>query len=216
MAQPASAPAPSLLAWARGPDLQQRVVDFLSPHAADGLEIEAALLLHNVPLFLAFCGAALAVLAVSYLFTAYLVPPLAYCLAFVPACQLLRVFRAGSLLRSFYLGQLPDLPEGDARRILPIADLVRLLWPAIAPAIRGLAQLAQAARAPALPDYGLAILSIIVADILCQSVNVFLVLGAVAAAGLAAPAAVAMTPAVPVARGVARRVSGLFARRKRK
>jgi hypothetical protein len=202
----------SFLTLSQSPTLQEDLISILSLRSSALLQIEAALLLHNIPLFLAILFTTLPFLILSYFLTVYLIPPLVYVFLCFPLFQLLQLFQFARLFRLLFLPVLPS--DSGPRRIRSIEELVRLFWGGISWAVRNAGRAVRAVVSPGPLDCAFTILGIIVADIVCQAVNPFLLLAGIEVIVMVAPGIITLTPIVEFVTEFQQRIRRVFTSRK--
>jgi hypothetical protein len=116
------------LAGCHAPEVQTKFVEILKPIENDILQIEAALLLYNIPLLLVFAGFLISFLYLSILITPCIVSYLTYALIAFPLLTL--VYTAGGVdfARTLYLRELPELSQDDPRGIRSLDEVVSYVW----------------------------------------------------------------------------------------
>jgi hypothetical protein len=119
------------LAGCHPPEVQSKFVSILKPIEADILQIEAALLLHNLPLLAVFSVFLIGFVSLSLLLTPCLISYLTYAFIAVPLLTLVYTLGGVTFGRSLYLKSLPELPETHPRRVRTLAEIVAVVWPVL-------------------------------------------------------------------------------------
>jgi hypothetical protein len=183
------------LAGCHPAEVQTKFVELLKPLESDILQIEAALLLHNIPLLIVFGGFVLGFLGLSRALTPCVISYLTYAIIVVPVLTLVYTLGGVAFGRSLYLKDLPDLPPADPRRIHSLEEIVSYAW---APLLWGWRAAFFVYRTYVCPnplDAGALVIGAIILGLLAKIVNPLSLLLTAAVIGLAAPAVLALTPA---------------------
>jgi hypothetical protein len=195
--------------------LQTKFANFLTSHSDDILQLEAALLLHNVRLFVAVCVFLATFLAASYFLTRSLISGLVYLAVLVPSVQLLSALHLLDFFRALYLPNLPNLRPTNPRRLRSLDELLALVAAPIHWGCLGVVYVIRVLRTPNAMDSLVVIMGIIALDFLFQAVDAFIVAAVIIAVALAAPAILTMTPIVEyVRKHILARIPRRFGRRK--
>lgn len=177
-------------------DVQKKLVEYCRPIERDILQIEAALLLHNIPLLVAFGGFLLAFVIVSGLLIADGFPSLAYGIIFVPLFHLFWCAGGVEFGRKLYLKELPEARgEDDPQRVRSLEELMQWFWFPMLWGWRVAFFVYRTFVLPNIVDTAAFIIIVTILGLLCKAINVFVLLGLLIVAGLAAPAVLALTPA---------------------
>jgi hypothetical protein len=180
----------------RASELQSKFATFLTPYSDHILQLQSALLLHNVPLFAAICVFLSAFLAASYFLTRSLI----YLAVVVPSVQLLSALRFFDFFRALYLSELPNLSDTNPRRVRALDGLLALAAAPIRLGCLGVVYVGRVLRAPNVMDNLIIIMAIVILEFLFQAVDAFVVAAVIIAVALAAPAVLTMTPIVGYAK----------------
>jgi hypothetical protein len=119
------------LAGCHPPEVRQKFVEMLQPYETDVLQIEAALLLHNIPLFIVFSGFLITFLTLSLWLTPCVISYLSYVIIAFPLLTLVYTLGGVKFGRSLYLRELPDTDDADPRRVRSLAEVVGLIAPVL-------------------------------------------------------------------------------------
>jgi hypothetical protein len=109
-------------------DIQKKFVEILRPLETDILQVEAALLLHNVPLLAVLAIFFLGIEALALLLTPCLISYLTLVFITVPAFTLVYTLGGVSFGRSLYLKELPVLSADNPRRLRTLEEIVAIIW----------------------------------------------------------------------------------------
>jgi hypothetical protein len=175
--------------------VRQKFVEILKPFENDILHIEAALLLHNIPLFIVFAGFLLAFLSLSLWLTPCVVSYLSYAILAVPLLTLVYTLGGVKFGRSLYLLQLPDTDDADPRRIRSLAEIVAIAAPVLLWGWRIAFFVYRTFVAPNALDAIALIAASVVLGWVAKLINPLRLLLVLTVAGLAAPALFTLTPA---------------------
>lgn len=175
-------------------DVQTKFVKALKPYENDILNLESALLLHNIPLLAAFGGYLLVFLIVSNMLVHSFVSSLAYGIIFVPLFHLFYCLGGVEFGRKLYK-QLPTLSAEDPLRIRPLEELVSWFWFPILWGWRFGFFVYRTFVCPNVVDTAAFIVLVILVNLIFKVINIFILLIILLVLGLAAPAVLTRTPA---------------------
>ena len=175
-------------------DVQIKFVKALKPYENDILNLESALLLHNIPLFAAFGGYLLAFLIISNILVHSFVSSLAYGIILVPLFHLFYCLGGVQVGRKLYK-PLPDLSADDPQRIRTLEELVSYFWFPILWGWRIGFFVYRTFVCPNVVDTAAFIVIIVILNLLLKCINVFILLIVLLILALAAPAILTQTPA---------------------
>ena len=176
-------------------DVQKKLVEYCKPIEQDILQIEAALLLHNIPLLAAFGGYLLAFVIVSGILVGSGFPSLAYGIILVPLFHLFWCVGGVEIGRKLYLREIPELPAEDPRRVRSVEELMEWFWFPMLWAWRAAFFVYRTFLLPNVVDTTAFIVIVVILGLLFKVINVFVLIGLLLVAGLALPAVLALTPA---------------------
>jgi hypothetical protein len=164
--------------------LQQKLHDFLSANSLTVDQIQAAVLLHNPPLFLAFIGLFLSFTLISITITTDFISPIAYVLVLWPAYSLAKEFalrQIKTFIVRLYI-QIPQLGEDVAYRLRSPDELTDLVLPAVVWRDSVGAWHHRTLAHPGAVDTTVLILGTLLVGFVCRAVNPF---GLIAVSGCA-------------------------------
>ena len=175
-------------------DVQSKLLKILKPYENDILNLESALLLHNIPLLAAFGGYLLAFLIVSNILVHSFVSSLAYGIIFVPLFHLFYCLGGVEIGRKLYK-PLPTLSAEDPLRIRPLEELLTWFWFPILWGWRVGFFVYRTFVCPNVVDTAAFIVVIILLNLIFKVINIFIILIILLVLALAAPAVLTQTPA---------------------
>jgi hypothetical protein len=114
------------LAGCHPPEVKAKFADSLEPIKEDIIQIEAALLLHNIRLFVVVVVFVVAFLSLSLVLSSVL-SPLAWAAIVVPLATLVYNFGGVGLARSFYF-KLPDSAYNGPARVRSLDEILDFAW----------------------------------------------------------------------------------------
>jgi hypothetical protein len=182
------------LAGLHPPDVQKKFVEILTPLKDDILNIEAAVLLHNVRLFALFAGFLIGFLVLSIVVTKSFISPVIYLFILTPLLTLVYTLGGVGLARKFYLSPLPDLPEDNLARIRSLEEIVEWIWFPLLWGWRVAFFVYRTYVCPNAIDTVALIVAALLLGLIAKLVNLLIVLFAIVALFLTAPAILARTP----------------------
>lgn len=115
------------LAGYRQQDIVTKFVTMLKPIEEDILQIESALLLHNIPLYGALAGGFITFFLLAYVLSKSCFPSFVSAVILVPCFHLFYVCGGVDLLRKLYK-QIPELAEDNKRRVRSLEEIVSFIW----------------------------------------------------------------------------------------
>ncbi|OHT17512.1 hypothetical protein TRFO_02554 [Tritrichomonas foetus] len=175
-------------------DVQAKFVKALEPFKTDILNIESALLLHNIPLFSALAGFCLVFLIFSNCLVKSFVPSLAYGIILVPLFHLFYCLGGVEFGRKLYK-DLPELGAEDPLRIRPLEEIVSWFWFPILWGWRIGFYIYRTFVCPNIIDTSALIIITIILGCILRAINIFYLLIFVLTLAFAAPAVLTRTPA---------------------
>jgi hypothetical protein len=116
------------LAGFHSAEAQKKFVEILKPIERDILQIQAALLLYNIPLLIVFAGFLISFLYLSVLLTPVVISYLTYAIIAVPLLTLVYTLGGVDFARTLYLKDLPDLEATNPRRVRTLEEIVSYVW----------------------------------------------------------------------------------------
>jgi hypothetical protein len=116
------------LAGYHPPDIQKKFVEYLKPLEADILQVQAALLLHNLRLLGVLVAFFVGIESLAIWITPCIISYLTLAFITVPALTVVYTIGGVSFARKLYLSQLPALPATDPRRIRTLEEAVSYVW----------------------------------------------------------------------------------------
>ena len=176
-------------------DGQKKLCEMLAPLEQDILQIQGALLLHNIPLFVQLTGILLGFVVLSSVLASKGVPSLVYGAIFVPLWHLFYHLGGVTLLRKSYLKELPKLDEKNPRRIRTVEELMNWFYLPMTWGWRIGFFIYRTFVCPNVVDTGAMIVVFVLLGAIFKAINGFVVMGLLVVLFLATPAVLAMTPA---------------------
>ncbi|KAH0794714.1 hypothetical protein GPJ56_001466 [Histomonas meleagridis] len=182
------------LAGYREKDVNAKFVSVMKPIEQDVLQIQAALLLHNIPLFIV-----LAIGFIGYFFLAYLLsktfPSLVSAVILVPTFHLFYCLGGMKYLRKLYLAKLPELAADNKRRVRSLEEIVPYFAPLLKWGWRVAFFVYRTYLCPNIVDTSALIICSIIIGCIFKLINFFILMLILVIFALAIPAILTMTPA---------------------
>ena len=175
-------------------DVQSKLLKILKPYENDILNLESALLLHNIPLLAAFGGYLVGFFILSNILINSFVSSLAYGIIFVPLFHLFYCLGGVQFGRKLYK-PLPNLSAEDPLRIRPLEELLTWFWCPILWGWRVGFFVYRTFVCPNVVDTALIIVAIILLNLIFKVINAFILIIILLVLSLAAPAILTQTPA---------------------
>ena len=176
-------------------DVKKKLVEYCRPLEQDILQIEAALLLHNIPLLAALGGFLVSFVIVSGIVVSSGFPSLAYGLIFIPLFHLFWCVGGVDFGRKLYLSALPELPAENPQRIRSLDELMEWFWFPMLWGWRVAFFIYRTLLLPNIVDTAAFLVIVILLGLLSKVINFFVVLGLLLIVGLSLPSVLALTPA---------------------
>lgn len=176
-------------------DGQKKLCEMLAPFEQDILQIQGALLLHNIPLFVQLTGVLLGFVVLSGVLASKGLPSLVYGAIFVPLWHLFYLLGGVALLRKSYLKELPKLDEKNPRRIRTLEELMKWFYMPMNWGWKIGFFIYRTFVCPNIVDTAVMIVVFIILGAIFKAINAFVVMGLLVTIFLGAPAVLAMTPA---------------------
>jgi hypothetical protein len=183
------------LAGLHPPDVEVKFAEILKPLETDILQLEAALLLHNIPLFAVFAGYLIGFFVLSILLTKSIISPLTYSFIFVPLFHLVYLFGGIDFGRTLYLAEIPNLPADRRDRVRSVPELLHWFAPTLKWGWRFGFFIYRTFVCPNIVDTIVLILAAILLGFIAKLINPLVLLLALIVIALFVPAILTKTPA---------------------
>lgn len=109
-------------------EIQEYFISILKPYETDILNIESALLLHNIPLFIFISCFIILFCLISNKLTQTIIPSAIYCIIFVPIFQCIICTSCIDIIRNRFYQPIPAFDSANPRRVRPLEEVVSYLW----------------------------------------------------------------------------------------
>jgi hypothetical protein len=164
------------------------LVHILTPFEDDILQLESALLLHNLPLFAALVFFLVGFLWLSLALTHSCLSPLVYVIIVIPALHLFYLWGGVDVGRSLYAESLPRLPPDDITRVRTVKELLGWFAPIIQWGLQAMSGVYRTFVDPNVVDTVVLVIGVILLGVFARLVNPLRLLLWLVVIGLAAPA----------------------------
>ena len=182
------------LAGFKPADVQAKFVSVLKPFETDILNIESALLLHNIPLFGALAGFFIGFWLLSRIICPAVISTLSYAFIVIPLFHLFYLVGGVDFGRKLY-AQIPELPENDPTRVRPLTEIVSWFWFPILWGWRAAFFVYRTFVCPNLVDTAFLIIATFILNLFARIISPFTILFILIIVTFSAPAILTRTPA---------------------
>jgi hypothetical protein len=183
------------LAGFHPPDVRKKFVSILTPFETDILQIEAALLLHNLRLFAVLFVFFVGFEILSILITPCVISYLTYAFILVPIATLVYTLGGVSFVRSLYLKELPALSPDSPRRLRTLEEIVGIIWFPLLWGWRGAFFVYRTFVCPNAIDTAALVVAVVFGGWIFKIMNLLTIALIATAHGLLIPALFTLTPA---------------------
>ncbi|KAH0786595.1 hypothetical protein GPJ56_009497 [Histomonas meleagridis] len=183
------------LAGYREKDVESKFVSVMKPIEQDVLQIESALLLHNIPLYAALAAGFFFYFLVAYLLSKTTFPSLVSAVILVPTFHLFYCLGGMNLLRKLYLKTLPELANDNKRRVRSLEEIVSYIAQPMKWGWRLAFFVYRTFLCPNVVDTSALIIATIILGYIFKLINFFLLMLIIVVLILVLPAVFTMTPA---------------------
>jgi ABC-type transport system involved in cytochrome bd biosynthesis fused ATPase/permease subunit len=174
--------------------VEDKFAEILAPFEQDILNVESALLLHNIPLLGVFAGFLVSFLILSILLTKHAISPLVYAIILVPVLDLVYLLGGVDFGRTLYK-PLPQLPPDDPSRVRTLKELLHWFAPTLKWGWRVAFYVYRTFVCPNAFDAIIVILATIFLGLLGKVVNLLVIILVLLVLALVVPAILTKTPA---------------------